>query len=596
LIGIEKGGEEGLISFEVPEIKELQNELAKIRHKYFNSRTPQTKRKWREKDNIIREKIKNSLTSLYEKELKCRINNSSEQKELEYYQSMIDKFEDDESKRKKYERKKQNALEKIEKIRSDFSMVTNKVAQQLASWDPYDQNAFADFFDSEWMFNVSDGFDVVIGNPPYVRADSGIQHLILRKAIEESGQYETLWEKWDLYIPFVERGYKLLRPGGVTTMIVSDAYCHSKYAQKSQDWFLKNSRVLRLDFFSKIKIFDAGVHNITYLFQKTDGTSNRPERRVHDPEFGTVKILQSSEQSELNYRTFFPEDNVSQQLHNSTVLLSNICWISYGLTPSSDEHDSKGEFTTSDLVSETRDQLHCKTFVEGKHLDCWVPFTNLWIEWGTDRAPSKFRRPTFPEMYDVAEKVLAQRSPGPDPKACYDNKNLIFTPSSVGFILWHSLSGARNRSLKKFARYRGEKPLRPDLPKREELEKISRRYAVKFLLAVMNSAVARNFLRANRRSNIHLYPNDWKQLPIPDVLSSKQAPVVNLVDKILTTMRADHTAHITPLEAEIDARVAHLYKLTEEEYSLILGELKPPDPFRIAALNCYRDLTKGVLK
>ena len=118
-------------------------------------------------------------------------------------------------------------------------------------------------------------------------------------------------------------------------------------------------------------------------------------------------------------------------------------------------------------------------------------------------------------MYAVGEKILAQRSPGPDPKVCYDNHYLIFTPSSVGFILWHSLSGVRNRSIKKQTRYRDETPWRPDLPEREELENTSRRFAVKFLLGVMNSTAARDFLRANRRSNIHLYPDDWKQLPIP---------------------------------------------------------------------------------
>ena len=49
-------------------------------------------------------------------------------------------------------------------------------------------------------------------------------------------------------------------------------------------------------------------------------------------------------------------------------------------------------------------------------------------------------------------------------------------------------------------------------------------------------------------------------------------------------------AHITPLETEIDVHVAHLYELTEEDYSLILDETKPPDPFRVAALNFYRDI------
>jgi hypothetical protein len=37
------------------------------------------------------------------------------------------------------------------------------------------------------------------------------------------------------------------------------------------------------------------------------------------------------------------------------------------------------------------------------------------------------------------------------------------------------------------------------------------------------------------------------------------------------------------LEAKIDARVDHLFELGEEEYALILSELKLPDPFRLAA-------------
>ncbi len=47
---------------------------------------------------------------------------------------------------------------------------------------------------------------------------------------------------------------------------------------------------------------------------------------------------------------------------------------------------------------------------------------------------------------------------------------------------------------------------------------------------------------------------------------------------------------------EIDAHVSHLYELTEEGYSLILGELSLPDPFRVAALNFYRDIARGKIK
>ena len=60
-------------------------------------------------------------------------------------------------------------------------------------------------------------------------------------------------------------------------------------------------------------------------------------------------------------------------------------------------------------------------------------------------------------------------------------------------------------------------------------------------------------------------------------------------------IRADPMTQITPLEAEIYARVAHLYELTEEEYPLILNKAKPQEPFRVAALNCYRDMAKRVM-
>ena len=68
----------------------------------------------------------------------------------------------------------------------------------------------------------------------------------------------------------------------------------------------------------------------------------------------------------------------------------------------------------------------------------------------------------------------------------------------------------------------------------------------------MNSTTARDFLRANRRSNIHLYPDDWKKLPIPDMMLEQQAPIIGLVDQILEIRRADLSADIDEQEAEID--------------------------------------------
>jgi len=497
-----------------PEIERTEAELRRVRQRHFTAKTTQTKKKYRDADARLRERLGDLLE------------------------------------------------------RDGWEHATTEM---LAKWDPYNQHTHAEFFDPEWMFGVIDGFDVVIGNPPYVRADAGEAHVAFRKRIEASGQYETLWEKWDLYIPFIELGYKLLRHGGVTTMIVSDAYCHAKYAQKSQTWFLQHSRVLRLDFFSKIQIFDAAVRNVIYFFQKADGSNNRPERRLHEPKFGLITELSTDYQSRLDYRLFFPDTDNNAEFSKRILLLQKICYVSYGLRPNSDENAIDGKFVTSDVVSSTRTELHSKPYVEGKHLANWLPKEHIWLEWNTERASGRFCRPTFPEMYPVPEKLLAQRSPGPDPVVCYDSVGFIFTPASVGFIPWLSLAGVRNRSLQKSARYRDEKP-RADLPKREQLEQTSKRFAVKYLLAVMNSSAARDYLRAHRRSNIHLYPDDWKALPIPDVSLEEQQPLVKLVDEILALKTQNPAADVSALEAEIDQLVYRLYGLTEEEVKMVEGK------------------------
>ena len=422
------------------------------------------------------------------------------------------------------------------------------------------------------MFGVRDGFDITIGNPPYVRADEQSEwNQRQREQILASKQYETLWEKWDLFVPFIERAYKLLKPGGVTTLIVSDAFCHSKYAQKPQNWFLKNARILRLDFCSNLQIFDAAVHNLIYFFQRADGTTNTPDRRVHRETFGNVSTLLSDEQAKLTHRAFFPEDTAKQSLACSSVQLNSICYISKGMVVHADEKEARGAFELQDLVSDCKDAKHPKPFVEGKHLERWLPADRKWLEWGTARAPALFSRPTFPQIYTVPEKLISvdMAADVETLRVVYDDQQLLHNHSAWSFVPWHSLHGVRNNSLKKAARYIGERHERHDLPKREELEEASRRFAVKYLLGVMNSSAARDFLRANRRSNIHLYPDDWKKLPIPDVPPAQQQPIVALVDQILTAKRANISGDIPTLEQKLDAKISRLYGLTKDEIKLV---------------------------
>ena len=84
----------------------------------------------------------------------------------------------------------------------------------------------------KWVGDFEEGsFDVVIGNPPYVKARD-TKDAESRKYLEESGKYKTLYKMWDLYIAFIERGIRLLKPDGVFGMIIPDTIGIADYTQK----------------------------------------------------------------------------------------------------------------------------------------------------------------------------------------------------------------------------------------------------------------------------------------------------------------------------------------------------------------------------
>lgn len=443
-------------------------------------------------------------------------------------------------------------------------------ADQLqADIDAHEQGAlYRDAF--EWRFEFPEvlddagrfrGFDVVLGNPPYVRADK--QSADFRKVLLVNKRFVTLSEKWDLFVPFLELSYQLLKPDGEMSMIVSDAYCHAKYAKTSQEWFLNNATIERIDFLGLLtKVFpEANVNCVIPTILKRAATkADEPMRRVHEGRFDAVRLLPTDSQANLTHRVFFPGEGKKEEFEGNTVLLERLMYISKGMVVHANESKAKGQFILDDLVSNERDAIHPVAFSEGKNLERWLPRQNRWLEWGTERAPALFSRPTFPELYQVPEKLISSdlAASGKALKVTYDNNQLFHNHSAWSFVPWHSLADVRNKSLQNVTRYANEKP-RPDLPKREVLEEVSRAYSILYLLGVMNSTSARDFLRANRRSNIHLYPDDWKQLPIPAATAEEQAAVAALVAQVLAAKAAAAAADTQALEAQIDALVAALY-------------------------------------
>ena len=116
-----------------------------------------------------------------------------------------------------------------------------------------------------------DGFDITIGNPPYISAPTQIASPELneqRQRIVASKKYKSLNEKWDLYVPFMELGLQLLRPNGVFSMIVPYPLTNQKYGKKLRKMIAEEYRLLEIADLNGTKIFEnATVSNCIPFIQ-----------------------------------------------------------------------------------------------------------------------------------------------------------------------------------------------------------------------------------------------------------------------------------------------------------------------------------------
>lgn len=107
---------------------------------------------------------------------------------------------------------------------------------------------------------------------------------------------------------------------------------------------------------------------------------------------------------------------------------------------------------------------------------------------------------------------------------------------------------------------------------RENMENLSETVDLKYLLGVMNSKYASILLASIRGDDFNTYPEYIRNIPIPSATSEQQKPIIDLVDKILATKKANHTADTTAFEAEIDRLVYALYDLTDDEIKFVEGK------------------------
>ena len=206
-----------------PEVDRKEKALEEVRRRHFTARTPRTKDRYRQRDADLRAEISALLQS--------------------------DGF-------------------------------PSETTEKIAGWDPYDQNATADFFDPEWMFGITEGFDVVIGNPPYVRQEKikGLKPTLKK-------HYTCYTGAADLYVYFYERGLQLLSADGIHTFICSNSWLDVNYGTPLQKYLLDNTAGAVICHSEAEREFEsADINTIVSLLR--NGTPT-PDSQIHFLTFKT---------------------------------------------------------------------------------------------------------------------------------------------------------------------------------------------------------------------------------------------------------------------------------------------------------------------
>ena len=175
------------------------------------------------------------------------------------------------------------------------SLGSSQKAERIAGWDPFDSQATSDFFDQHWMFGkaLSDGFDIVIGNPPY---QSAIEHKKTKgKEYRDGvkGRFASATGTWDLYVPFFEAGLHFLNSAGILSYISPNKYLSGTYGKGLRKLLPKECRILSLTDVSHLPVFEsASVYPVISVLQKGSPEASYP-LNLHLPKTRSSQFTES---------------------------------------------------------------------------------------------------------------------------------------------------------------------------------------------------------------------------------------------------------------------------------------------------------------
>ncbi len=605
LIGLKKP-DQAMKLFENSKIKNLKIDIEKIRRKNFSAKTPTTKKKYHKQDKQKRQELAIELTAIFDQELKKRVNNSKETQEINYYKSLIEKkghtFE--------YEKEINKRNEILNEIKNNYESKTYKIAQQLANWDPYDQNMSSNFFDKEWMFGVKDGFDIVIGNPPYI-GEKGNKEIFT--PLKESSLGKRYYQgKMDVFYFFFHLALDLSN-NGVIAFITTNYYLTATGAKNLRNDFKDRASILKIINFGEFKIFESasGQHNMITILEK----GYDPEKQVWVAKVNrkgylknnneiVQKILSGTDEKteyyeQTNKNVYYEKDNyigfwpkeysaIFKKIVIISDILDEVADVNQGIVTGGDKINikvletekldenqiGKGLFVLEDneIIEFKIEKKLCKPFFKNSEINRFQTKQEttqnlLFISKEFKNEDDfKLKYPNaFKHLLKFKKTMISRRI------KLNENPEQWFTlnrGTSHPIIFENSKIVAPQRSKTNTFGYN-------DIPWYAASDVFfithpQKNYNLKYILGIINSKLLYNWLyyRGKRKGeNLELTAKPLKEIPIAKAKETQQNSIIKVVDEIISLKKAGKDTK--KLEDKIDLMVYKLYELTYEEVKIV---------------------------
>lgn len=259
-----------------------------------------------------------------------------------------------------------------------------------------------------------DKFDIVIGNPPYVRMEE------FKEIKSHLKRYETHAERADLYVYFYEKGHSLLKEGGMFGVISSNTFMRTDYGENLRAFLQKKTEIQKLLDLGETQFFeDATTYPVILFYKKTDN----PKKSHSIPLFKRRQIKgenflqeissnwQSISQKDLNPAMWVFEDKDSEKimkkLEQDSVPLKQFCGEPLrGIVTGLNDAFIIDENTKNELLkSNTKCNEVIKPFFMGRDLERWyTPDSKRYLIFLYHKTPIN----KFPELIKHLEPFKEQ--------------------------------------------------------------------------------------------------------------------------------------------------------------------------------------------